>query len=180
MAISAGTVQVTESVVLAATFPPFQTSTFASQLLWLAVTFGVLWWLMQNVVLPRIGGILETRRDRIANDLDEAERLRDSSASALAGYEKALADAKANGAKLALEARDAIAREVEAKKVEVEGRMAAKLADAEARITAVKDKAMAEVGGIAAATTEAIVTRLAGAGVPPADIAAAVAQAMKR
>jgi F-type H+-transporting ATPase subunit b len=44
----------------------------ASQLLWLAITFGLFYLFMSKVVLPRIGGVLEVRRDRIAQDLDEA------------------------------------------------------------------------------------------------------------
>ena len=49
-----------------ANFPPFDASTFASQLLWFAITFGVLYYLMAKVALPRLAGIIEGRRDRIA------------------------------------------------------------------------------------------------------------------
>jgi F-type H+-transporting ATPase subunit b len=161
-------------------FPPFQTETFASQLLWLALTFGLLWWLMAKVVLPRIGAIMETRRDRIAHDLDEAERLRDQSLAAQQSYEKALAEAKGNAAKLAQETRDRLAREIEERKAEVEARMTAKLADAEARIGAVRDKAMGEVGGIATEAAEAVLARLVGSTGERGDVSAAVAAALKR
>ena len=57
-------------------FPPFDPATFPSQLLWLAITFAALYFLMSRVALPRIGSILETRRTRIEGDLKEAERLR--------------------------------------------------------------------------------------------------------
>jgi hypothetical protein len=63
-------------------FPPFETSTFPSQLLWLAITFGLFYLFLQKVVLPRIGGILEVRRDRIAQDLDQAARMREESDAA--------------------------------------------------------------------------------------------------
>ena len=53
-------------------FPPFDSSTFSSQLIWLAITFGLFYYLMSRVALPRISGILETRSDRIAQDLDVA------------------------------------------------------------------------------------------------------------
>ena len=55
-------------------FPPFDSSTFASQLLWLAISFGLFYLLMSKVVMPRIGSILETRHDTIARDLDDAAR----------------------------------------------------------------------------------------------------------
>ena len=33
-------------------FPPFDSSTFASQLLWLAITFGLFYLLMSKVIVP--------------------------------------------------------------------------------------------------------------------------------
>ena len=55
------------------TFPPFQKDTFASQLLWLALTFVALYLLMSRIALPRIGTILEARRQRIDGDLAEID-----------------------------------------------------------------------------------------------------------
>ena len=57
-------------------FPPFDFATFPSQILWLAITFGLFYLVMKKVIVPRVGSILEDRHDRIAQDLDEAERLR--------------------------------------------------------------------------------------------------------
>ena len=51
-------------------FPPFDTTHFSSQLLWLALTFGALYLLMSRVALPRIAGILENRQATISGDLD--------------------------------------------------------------------------------------------------------------
>ena len=75
-------------------FPPFDSSTFASQLLWLAISFGLFYWLLSTKVLPRISGILEARADRIARDLAEAQRLKAESDAAGAAYEAALAAAR--------------------------------------------------------------------------------------
>src|SRR5215471_15960760 len=55
-------------------FPPFNAHTFASQLLWLALIFLALYLLMSRIALPRIGSILEARRQRIQDDLAEAQR----------------------------------------------------------------------------------------------------------
>ena len=75
-------------------FPPLQTETYASQLLWLALTFVGLYLLMSRIALPRIGSIIADRRQRIEGDFAEAERLKRESDAALAGYEKSLADAR--------------------------------------------------------------------------------------
>src|SRR4051812_20325654 len=76
-------------------FPPFNPATFPSQILWLAITFGLFYLFLQRVALPRIGGILEVRHDRIARDLEQAGRLKQDADAAVAAYEQELADARA-------------------------------------------------------------------------------------
>ena len=72
-------------------FPPFDTTHYPSQLLWLAITFGLFYLFLKRVALPRIGGILEVRRDRIAHDLDTAARMKEEADEAVAAYEQELA-----------------------------------------------------------------------------------------
>ena len=102
-------------------FPPFQKDTFASQLVWLVLIFGVLYLLMSRVELPRIGQIMASRQDRIEADLAEARRLKDESDAAIAAYEKALADARGRAQALANETRERYAREAEAARKALDG-----------------------------------------------------------
>ena len=57
-------------------FPPFDTKTFPSQLVWLAISFVLLYVLMAKVALPRIGAIFEQRSKRISGDLKSAQDFR--------------------------------------------------------------------------------------------------------
>jgi F-type H+-transporting ATPase subunit b len=145
-----------------AAFPPFQTETFASQLLWFALAFGLLYWLMSRMALPRIGEILEHRTNRIAADLEEAQRLKDESDAAGAAYEKSLGDARAKAKAIAQETRDALLAESDAKRKVLEAQLAEKIAGSEAAISARTAEAMASVRGIAADAATAIVERLTG------------------
>jgi F-type H+-transporting ATPase subunit b len=159
-------------------FPPFDSSTFASQLLWLAIAFVAFYSLMSKVALPRITAILETRKDKIARDLAEASRLKSETDAAEAAYEKALAAArqKANG--IASETRLALNAEVDAKRHAAEASLAEKLKAAEVQIGAIKDKALAEVGGIARETAEAVLGTLTSLPVSSDEIAQAVDTAL--
>ncbi len=157
-----------------APFPPFQTETFASQLLWLALTFGLFYYLMSKIALPRIASILEVRSDRIAQDLDEANRLKDESDAAMAAYEQELAEAKSRAHNIAQEARDKAKTELDGTRASVETDLANKIAEAETRIGAIKTKAMLEVDGIAEDTVSSIVGELFGGKVTKAEIAKAV------
>lgn len=155
-------------------FPPFEPTYFPSQILWLAITFGLFYVFLKKVVLPRIGSILEVRRDRIAHDLDTAARLKEEADAAVAAYEQELADARAKSDRIANEARDAAKAEADAERKEVETALNARLADAETRIASVRASAMKDVGAIAEETATAIVQSLVGS----AD-KAAVASAVK-
>lgn len=155
-------------------FPPFDHSTFASQLLWLVITFGVFYILMQRVIVPRVGGILENRHDRIAQDLDEARRLKAEADAAVEGYEKELNAAKVKGQQIASEAREAAKAQAAAERTAVEAELSGKIAAAEASIADLKAKALAEVDIIAAETVAVIVEKLTGKAVNPADASAAV------
>ncbi len=162
-----------------AVFPPFNKTTFASQLFWLVIAFALLYALMAKVALPRVGAIIENRQKRIADDIADAGKLKTQSDEAISAYEKALADARARAQAIANETRDKQAAAAEATRKKLEGELNAKLAEAEKTIAATKQAAMANVHGIAADATKAIVERLIGT--VPADSAvdAAVAEALK-
>jgi F-type H+-transporting ATPase subunit b len=159
-------------------FPPFDPATFPSQLLWLAITFGALYFLMSRIAVPQIGGILEARNARITGDLAEAGRLRQESEAALAAYEQALAEARQNAHVLAQQARDAAKTAVDADRRATEAALQEKLAAADRRIAEVKVRALAEVDAIARDATEAMVAVLAGASASPAEVSRAVEAAM--
>lgn len=155
-------------------FPPFDTSTFASQLLWLVIAFGLVYYVISKIAGPRISGILEDRHDRIASDLAEAERLKRETDEAMETYEKALTDARARAQSLANETRDKLTAETTAKRQASEEALSAKLAEAETRIEAIKTEALGQVDSIAADAVSAIMEKLA----PKPPTAAAVTKAV--
>jgi F-type H+-transporting ATPase subunit b len=161
-------------------FPPFQKDTFASQLVWLVVTFVLLYVLISKVALPRIGGIFAARTGRIEGDLADAKRLQADSEAALGAYEKALADARNRAQTIAGETRDRLHAQAEERRKALESELNAKLADAETQIAGTKATAMANVRGIAVDAAGAIVQRLIGTAPAGAALEAAVDTALKR
>ena len=160
-------------------FPPFDATTYPSQLLWLVITFGLFYLLMQKVIVPRLGGILEQRHDRIAQDLDEAARLKADADAAVETYEKELAAARSKANGIGEAAREAAKTKAAADRATIEAELARKLSAAEARIGEIRDQAFAEVGAIAEETAAAIVDQLIGAKAGADDIKAAVAASGK-
>jgi F-type H+-transporting ATPase subunit b len=161
-------------------FPPFNSQTFPSQLVWLAICFALLYALMAKWALPQVAKVIEKRQKRIADDVAEAGKLKQQSDEAVEAYEKALNDARGRAQAIANETRERQAAEAEAARKKIEDELNAKLADAEKTIAATKQAAMANVRTIAQDAAAAIVERLIGTAPSDTAVAEAVADALKR
>jgi F-type H+-transporting ATPase subunit b len=160
-------------------FPPFNPETFASQVLWFAITFVLLYFLMSRVALPRVGAIVAARSGKIAGDLADAQKTKDETDAAIAGYEKKLADARANAQSLAAQTRDKLMAEADERRKAVEAKLNERLQDAEKTIAQTKIAAMTNVKGIATDAASAIVERLLGNKPDSKAVTDAVEKAMK-
>lgn len=159
-------------------FPQFRVDTFASQLLWLAITFVLLYILMSRVALPRVAAILAARKNRIEADLAEAGNARKNAEEAGVAHEKTLADARANAQALAQQTHEKLAAEAEVKRKSVEADLTARLTEAEGKIASIKTQAMANVDAIARDSASAIVERITGRTPDATALARAVDQAV--
>jgi F-type H+-transporting ATPase subunit b len=155
-------------------FPPLDAKTFPSQIFWLVIFFGALYLLMSRLVLPRIGSILEARRNRIDGDIARASALKDETEAALNSYQKALADARGNASDIAKSTRDAVNADVAAQQHKLDEELSAKAVAAEAAIAKSKAKAMETVSDIAADTASEIVAALTGGKTTKAALAKAL------
>ena len=155
--------------------PQLDVSTFLPQLVWLAITFVILYVLMTTVALPRIGRVLADRSDRIEGTLARAQTLKAEAEAARDSYDKALLDArnKAHGDVNAV---------IERVKADTNGKLeaqahtlAAKAREAEDILGQAKDKALASINDAAAEIAKAAAEKLLGAPVDGAKAQAAVA-----
>ena len=159
--------------------PQFDVTSFLPQLVWLGLTFLVLYLLMWRVALPRITDVLETRSERIASDLDKAAELKAQADSVLAEYETALAEARTRAKATLAEVTAAAAAAAEARHPEVTARQNKEAEAAAQRIAEAKTQAMAEVRDVAVELAQASVTKLIGQDVAADQVAGAVDTAMK-
>lgn len=155
--------------------PQLDIGSFAPQLVWLAITFILLYVLMSRVALPRIGDVLEERQSRIARDIEEADRLRRESEEAIRAYDAALAEARAKAQALAGDAKQKAQGEAAARNAELEKQLATQTEDADRRIREMAARAQGEVAGIATEAAQAIASRLIGSPVSADAAKAAVA-----
>ena len=153
---------------------------FAPQLVWLAITFTVLYLVLARVALPRIATTLEHRRDVIANDLDDAGSLKRQAEEALKSYEAALAAARGRAFAIATETRQKLTEEADRQKAALTASAAKRVTEADERIATAKSAAMANVRDIASGAASAIAGKLLGASPDNATVNAAVDAALSR
>src|ERR1700752_563709 len=160
-------------------FPPFESSTFASQLVSLVIACVALYIIVSRFALPKVGGTIEARQNAIEGDLAEAQKLRDESDAALKAYEGELAAARSRAQAIGNETREKLNASAEAERKALEAKLAGKLADAEKQIAATRTAAMRNVKSIATDAAGAIVQRLTGTTPDSVTVAKAVDASLK-
>ena len=153
--------------------PQFEFQYWGGQIVWLLFIFAVLYIFLAKVFTPRIRKILDTRAETIASAVDQAKTVQ-TQADAQAEAAKAEIDqARAQARGMAAEAKAKATAEMQKRQAAEDERLAGELAEAEGRIRALRDAAMANVNDIAVETAQAIVERLTGDKVTAADVKAA-------
>jgi F-type H+-transporting ATPase subunit b len=143
-------------------FPPFDTTTFPSQLFWLALTFGLMFVVLWRLTGPKINAAITNRRGTINGAIAAAAKARTEAEAAQAGYESALATARGRANALAEETRQTLNAEIAKAKAQADAQAQASMHDADARIAATRETAKAAVGAAARDAAIAIVERLTG------------------
>lgn len=152
----------------AGAFPPFDASLFASQLIWFAITFGLLYFFVARFVLPRVGSVLERRAGAVKSDIEEAAQKSAAADDARVSMEKAVAKARADARAMVEAARLDVQAKLGAEQQAAEARLVERISVAEARIDAARQKALADVPALAEALARDIAEKLAPAPAPAA------------
>jgi F-type H+-transporting ATPase subunit b len=159
--------------------PQLDIATFAPQLIWLAITFILLYVVMAKAGLPRVGGILAARRGRIDGDLEQAAQMKSEAEAVMAAYDKALAEARTQAQITLRETTEQLAAFAAERQRKVAEELARETGAAERRIDAAKREAMASLRDVAVDVTRAAALKLTGSELDQIRAAAAVDDAMR-
>ena len=147
---------------------------FFSQLFWLLVVFGIIYFGIARGMVPKIQSAVDLREKKIAEDLAAAQAARAAAEETEAAYRERMDESRAEAAKLTREARQASARETEEKVRAAAEKIAKKVSSAEAKIRSAAEAARAEVETVAVDVTQEMVARLTGIKIARDEAAAAV------
>ena len=147
---------------------------FFSQLFWLAVVFGVIYFWIGRGMVPKIQSVVEDRDKKIADDLAAAQRAREQAEASEEAYRERIDASRSEAMKVAQEAKHQAALDTEKRLKAVDAKIGKKIADAEAKIRDAADKARRELEPVAAEAASELVAKLTGQKIAAADAASTV------
>lgn len=163
----------------AAGLPQLDPNTFSSQLIWLAITFIVLYVLMAKVALPKIGDVLEERQRKIDDNLAKAEELKSQADTASEAYEKSLSDARSKAQEAIRGVKDAASTEAHERQSAQNAQLQAQISESEQAISKARDEALAGIKDVATDVAASAVEKLIGEAPNNGSVASAIEAALK-
>ncbi|MCP9222963.1 ATPase [Erythrobacter sp. LQ02-29] len=154
------------------------TETYSSQIFWLLVIFGLVFFVVGRGMVPKVVATVAQRDEQISADLAAAQAARDKADEEEEAWRQRENENRVKAQGIVAEAKAEAAAKSEKKLAAAQGRIDKKIAEAEERIAQSRDAAMAEVETVAADAAQDIVRRLAGVDVSAGDANAAVRKVM--
>src|SRR5215470_3696554 len=133
-----------------------------SQLFWLAIGLGFIFFVIARGMVPKIQATVDAREKQIADDLERAQAARSAAEETEEAWRQRMDAARAEGARIANEAKQASARDTEAKVRAAADKLALKVESAEAKIRKARESARAEIESVAVDAAQNLVSTLTG------------------
>ena len=145
-----------------------------SQLFWLAVVFGLIFFVIGRGMLPKIQSTVDAREKKVTDDLERAQAARQAADATEAAWRERMDAARAEAAKVSNEAKQSSAKDTEAKVRKAAEKIHAKTEAAQIKLRTAFEGARAEIETVAAEAAAEMVSRLTGNMIAPQDAAQAV------
>ena len=160
--------------------PQLNPEFWISQIFWLTLTFGILYIVLSKLILPKISANLELRKSQIQENIEAAEKQRESSETKLKEYEDLVLKSKLEAKNIFKDARDKVLKDINSKKENLDKQIDEEIKKAEAEINSLKKSAPERINKIAIDTSSELVKKLIGAEVNNSSISAIVDDLSKR
>ena len=160
--------------------PQLNPEFWISQIFWLTLTFGVLYIVLSKLILPKISANLELRKSQIQENIEAAEKQRESSESKLKEYDDIVLKSKLKAKNIFKDAREKALKNINSKKETLDKQIDEEIKKAEQEIIVLKKSAPEKINKIAIETSSELVKKLIGAEVNNSSISAIVNDLTKR
>ena len=120
--LSIGIILTSKTCLLAAEagMPQLDPTYWASQAFWLILIFTALYLALSNMFIPKVKNNIDSRENKVKDDLDEAQKLKNLAEKKLNEYEQSIEDAKKEVQKIIFESKNELSLQIQTKKKEFE------------------------------------------------------------
>ena len=160
--------------------PQLNPEFWVSQIFWLTLTFGILYIVLSKLVLPKISANLELRKSQIQENIEAAEKQRESSDTKLKEYDNIILKSKLEAKNIFRDAREKVIKNIISKKETLDKQIDEEIKKVEQEIEILKKSAPEKISKIAIETSSDLVKKLIGAEVNNSSISAIVDDLSKK
>ena len=160
--------------------PQLNPEFWISQIFWLSLTFGILYIVLSKLILPKISKNLELRKSQIQENIEAAEKQRESSEDKLKEYDEIVLKSKMEAQNIFRASRENLLKDINAKKEILDKQIDEEIKKAEKEIDVLKKGAPEKINKIAIEASSELVKKLIGAEVNNSSISAIVEDLLKK
>ena len=160
--------------------PQLNPEFWVSQIFWLSLTFGILYIVLSKITLPKISANLELRKSQIQENIEAAEKQKESSETKLKEYDEIILKSKLEAKNIFKNAREKVIKDINSKKETLDKQIDEEIIVAEKEIEIMRNSASEKINKIAIETSTDLVKKLIGAEVNSSSISAIVNDISKK
>ena len=160
--------------------PQLDPTYWASQGFWLILIFTLLYLALSKLFIPKIKNSIDDRENRIKDDLDEAQKLKEVAEAKLKEYEISIENAKKDVQKILFESKNKLNSEIQNKKKIFEKEIETEIENAEKEIESFKKESLESISKISEEITSKIIENISGEPMNQSSVKATVQESVKR
>ena len=160
--------------------PQLNPEFWVSQIVWLVLTFGILYIVLSKLILPKISDNLESRKSQILENIETAETQREESEKKLKEFEKIILDSKIEAKNHFNEVRQKTLEDINNKRSALEKDIDKEINAAEEEINNLKINSNEKIKNIAVETSAELIKHLIGEEANNSSISAIVDEQSKK
>ena len=160
--------------------PQLNPEFWVSQIVWLVLTFGILYIVLSKLILPKISDNLETRKSQILENIETAETQREESEKKLKEFEKIVLESKIEAKNYFNQARQKILEDISNKRVALEKDIDNEISAVEQEVNNLKITSSEKIKKIAIETSSELIKQLIGEEANNSSISAIVEEQSRK
>jgi len=159
--------------------PQLDPTYWASQAFWLVLIFTALYLVLSNLFIPKIKDSIDNRENKIKDDLDEAQKLKDLAEQKLKEYELTIENAKKEVQKIIFESKNKLNLDIKNKKKKIEKEMEIEIKSVEKEIESLKKDSLKNISAISEEMASKVIEQISGEPMNQSSVKAAILETTK-